>query len=71
MPWRDVAILRALRRYRQKVAPTFTETYQNDVLASHPETARLLMQLFRRKFEPDGADHLAGAAGADHFAGRA
>src|SRR6185312_14857811 len=33
MPWRDVTILRALRRYRQKVAPTFTETYQNDVLA--------------------------------------
>ncbi len=56
MPWRDVAILRALRRYRQKVAPTFTETYQNDVLATHPKTARLLMELFELRFAPGAVD---------------
>ena len=32
----DVVILRAYRRYRRIVAPTFTAAYQNDVLGAHP-----------------------------------
>ena len=36
----DVVILRAYRRYRRIVAPTFTAAYQNDVLCAHPKTAR-------------------------------
>ena len=36
----DVVILRAYRRYRRIVAPTFTAAYQNDVLCAHPRTAR-------------------------------
>ena len=53
----DVVILRAYRRYRRIVAPTFTAAYQNDVLASHPQTARALVELFRARFcdEPDEA----------------
>ena len=46
----DVAILRAYRRYRRVVAPTFTAAYQNDVLCAHPETARSLVALFRTRF---------------------
>jgi glutamate dehydrogenase len=46
----DVVILRAYRRYRRVVAPTFTAAYQNDVLCAHPDTARLLVELFRARF---------------------
>jgi glutamate dehydrogenase len=51
----DVVILRAYRRYRRIVAPTFTAAYQNDVLCLHPQTASLLVELFRARFcDPDG-----------------
>ncbi|MDP9259338.1 MAG: NAD-glutamate dehydrogenase [Actinomycetota bacterium] len=46
----DVVILRAYRRYRRIVAPTFTAAYQNDVLCAHPRTARSLVELFRARF---------------------
>jgi len=46
----DVVILRAYRRYRRIVAPTFTAAYQNDVLCAHPLTARALVELFRARF---------------------
>ncbi|MDX6538186.1 MAG: glutamate dehydrogenase, partial [Gaiellales bacterium] len=46
----DVVILRAYRRYRRIVAPTFTAAYQNDVLCAHPRTAALLVELFRARF---------------------
>ncbi|MDX6597902.1 MAG: glutamate dehydrogenase, partial [Gaiellales bacterium] len=53
----DVVILRAYRRYRRIIAPTFTAAYQNDVLGAHPKTARKLVELFRARFcdEPDEA----------------
>jgi glutamate dehydrogenase len=51
----DVVVLRAYRRYRRIVAPTFTAAYQNDVLGVHPQTARALVELFRARFcEPGG-----------------
>ena len=57
VPWRDVAVLRAYRRYRQLVSPTFTESYQNDVLVGHAETTRLLLELFHARFAPqDGGE---------------
>jgi glutamate dehydrogenase len=52
----DVVILRAYRRYRRIIAPTFTAAYQNDVLCAHPQTARLLVELFRARFCEDGGD---------------
>jgi glutamate dehydrogenase len=56
----DVVILRAYRRYRRVVAPSFTAQYQNDVLCSHPDTARLLVELFRVRFcDADGGSREA------------
>jgi glutamate dehydrogenase len=52
----DIVILRAYRRYRRVVAPTFTASYQNDVLCSHPDTARLLVELFRARFADDASE---------------
>ncbi len=65
VPWEDVAILRAYRRYRQKVSPTFTEAYQNDVLCHHAETAALLVELFHQRFRADGSAAQADALRAE------
>ena len=57
----DVVILRAYRRYRRIIAPTFTAAYQNDVLCTHPKTAALLVELFRARFcDEAGEEREAG-----------
>ena len=52
-------ILRAYRRYRRVVAPTFTAAYQNDVLCAHPKTASMLVELFRARFCEDSDEREA------------
>ena len=52
----DVVILRAYRRYRRIVAPTFTAAYQNDVLCAHPQIARSLVEFFRARFGEGASD---------------
>ena len=37
LSWRQVAILRAYRKYRQRVSTRFTEEYQNDAFAENPD----------------------------------
>ncbi len=50
LPWEDVQMLRAYRRYRQMVRREFTETYQSQVLIDHAETAALIIALFHARF---------------------
>ncbi|MEO9175647.1 MAG: NAD-glutamate dehydrogenase domain-containing protein, partial [Gaiellales bacterium] len=50
VPWADVQILRAYRRYRQMVRREFTETYQSQVLIDHAETAAAIIELFHARF---------------------
>ena len=52
LTWREVAILRAYRTYGQRVAPSFTEEYQNDALAANPTIAAKLVRLFEATFDP-------------------
>ncbi len=52
LSWREVAILRAYRKYGQRVAPSFTEAYQNDALAANPSIAAKLVRLFEARFDP-------------------
>ncbi|HEV8563479.1 MAG TPA: NAD-glutamate dehydrogenase [Actinomycetota bacterium] len=52
--WREVVILRAYRRYGQRVSPAFTEEYQNEALAENPHVAARLVRLFFAKFDPSG-----------------
>jgi glutamate dehydrogenase len=52
VPWGDVQILRAYRRYRQMVRREFTETYQSQVLIDHAGTAALILELFHARFGP-------------------
>jgi glutamate dehydrogenase len=52
LTWREVVTLRAYRKYGQRVAPSFTEEYQNDALAANPAIAAKLVRLFQAKFDP-------------------
>ena len=60
VPWGDVQILRAYRRYRQMVRREFTETYQSQVLIDHAETAALIIELFHARFGDPGAAVVEG-----------
>jgi glutamate dehydrogenase len=52
LDWRQVAVLRAYRRYRQRVTAAFTEEYQNDAFDHNAPTVRKLVELFERRFDP-------------------
>ena len=52
LDWRQIAILRALRRYRQRIGSRFTEGYQLDVIAANPHITEKLVQLFELRFDP-------------------
>jgi glutamate dehydrogenase len=52
LDWRQVHILRALRRYRMRVSPRFTEEYRNVALTEHPHIAARLVRLFETRFDP-------------------
>src|SRR3954466_14304816 len=52
---RQLSILRAYRKYRQRVGSRFTESYQNDVLAANPEITSKLVRYFELRFDPSAA----------------
>ena len=65
---RQVAILRAYRKYRQRVGSRFTETYQNDVLVANSAVTAKLVRFFELRFDPDiETDEAAEAALRDEI----
>ncbi len=50
--WRDVALLRAFARYRQQSGLDPTQPVQEAALCDQPGIARLIIDLFRIKFDP-------------------
>ena len=53
---RQLAILRAYRKYRQRVGSRFTEGYQNEVLAANPGITAKLVRYFELRFGADGVE---------------
>ncbi|MEA2135489.1 MAG: glutamate dehydrogenase [Solirubrobacteraceae bacterium] len=53
LDWRQIEILRAYRKYRQRVGSRFTESYQNDVLATNAALTQKLVHLFELRFDPE------------------
>ncbi|HEY6566286.1 MAG TPA: NAD-glutamate dehydrogenase [Actinomycetota bacterium] len=51
--WRQVQILRALRKYRMRVSSRYTEEYRNDAMAANPIIASRLVAMFEAKFDPE------------------
>ncbi|HKR90588.1 MAG TPA: NAD-glutamate dehydrogenase [Phenylobacterium sp.] len=52
VPWRDAALVRALARYRQQSGLDPTQRTQEEALANNPGVARLILDLFRTRFDP-------------------
>jgi glutamate dehydrogenase len=52
VPWRDVTVLRAYSKYLRQTGQTFSQDYMELTLAAHPHIARLLLELFRARFDP-------------------
>jgi glutamate dehydrogenase len=50
--WEEVQVLRAYRRYRQRIGSRYTESFQNDVIAANPRLTEKLMRLFELRFDP-------------------
>jgi glutamate dehydrogenase len=50
--WRQVEVLRAYRRYRQRIGSRYTESFQNDVIAANPRLTEKQMRLFELRFDP-------------------
>jgi glutamate dehydrogenase len=56
LDWQQVAVLRAYRRYLRQIGSTFSQSYYEQTLARHPETTRLVFELFRARFDPELAE---------------
>jgi glutamate dehydrogenase len=59
IPWRDAALVRALARCRQQSGLDPSQRVQEEALSRHPGVTRLILDLFRTKFDPAIAADLA------------
>ncbi len=54
--WRDVLVLRAYARYLRQLGSTFGQDYVEQVLLENSSIARLLVELFAARLDPDRSD---------------
>ncbi len=59
VPWREAALMRALCRYRQQSGLDPGQAAQQAALTEHTDAAKLLIELFHTRFDPDRADDFA------------
>ncbi len=52
LTWHQVAVLRAYRKYRQRVGAQLPIEYQNATFARHPDVSALLVRYFEVRFDP-------------------
>lgn len=65
-PWREAALVRAFARYRQQSGLEPSQKVQTEALRDNPDVTRLILKLFRLKFDPDlGLAMDARAQGAE------
>jgi glutamate dehydrogenase len=50
--WRDAALVRALARFRQQSGLDPSQRVQEEALSNNPGVARLILDLFRTRFDP-------------------
>jgi len=53
LTWRQAAVLRAYAKYLRQAGSTFSQDYLEQCLGTHVEIARLLVDLFETRFDPD------------------
>ena len=60
LTWREVTVLRAIAKYLRQAGTNFSDAYVRRVIGGHPEIARLLVSLFRARFDPRRGDREDG-----------
>jgi glutamate dehydrogenase len=67
--WPQVQVLRAYRRYRQRIGSRYTESFQNDAIAAHAAITAKQIRLFELRFATDerAGDDAAFAALRDEI----
>lgn len=68
LTWRELAVLRAYRRYRRQLGTPYTPRYVEENLIAYPDAAAALIDRFRARFDPDLTDDEADRARAEHDA---
>src|SRR4029453_8293826 len=63
--WREITVLRAIAKYMRQAGTTFSDHYVEEAVCAHPEIAHKLVELFRRRFDPAGAERDTGALVTD------
>jgi glutamate dehydrogenase len=51
---REVSILRAYAKYKRQIGGTFSQSYIEGTFSSYPSVAKLIIKLFKLKFDPKG-----------------
>ncbi len=62
LAWNDIIILRAYAKYLHQIGFRFSQAYIERTVANYPEITKLLISLFKTKFDPrqkNSAKHLA------------
>ena len=54
LTWREVTVLRAYCKYLRQAAITFSDRYMETTLTDNAPIARMLVELFVARFDPDG-----------------
>src|SRR5439155_18767401 len=67
LTWREITVLRAVAKYLRQAGTTFSDLYVERSIVSHPQLARMFVELFRTRFDPEQADAGAGARIADQI----
>ncbi len=52
LTWRQVVVLRAVAKYLRQARATYSQSYLEDALVSHPAIARELVELWEARFDP-------------------
>ena len=53
LTWREISVLRAYCKYLRQAGTTFSQRYMEETLAANPHIARLLIDLFKVRFDPE------------------
>ncbi len=57
--WREVSVLRAIAKFLRQTAIAFSQDYMERALARNPDIAKLIVELFLARSDPDGKDREA------------
>ena len=59
LTWRQISVLRAYAKYLRQAGSTFSGSYVERSVVANPGIAKLLVQLFERRFDPAGRDRVS------------